>query len=292
VEGTRRMNDLPIRAKNRLASLREELANATSLKNATVARVSDTFKALRNNPEGPQSEDVKFELQRLETVQRVAMEKYEALSHLVANLDKWVQMNTRPLADAKAARIKERSGLTWFDRIHSTRTEIAKCALELREVEKAELPLDELRAQVTKWVMEHARRATPRITASHREGFKVEFGQLQNFDSMRFGSPSDRGIVEPIMFHCLFHPKAVIERLYEQLSDRPTPDLVLSPADRDKQLTKLKDDLIRLERTEEQLVAEAEATYGHYVERRREANPMAVLGLAFEQRAAAETKVA
>jgi hypothetical protein len=118
-------------------------------------------------------------------------------------------------------------------------------------------------------------RCRPKINASHF-GFNVEWGGDQR--TLGFGQP----IVPD--FLCAIFPDEMIELLTTEAAKHAiTPKLTLAPAERDAKLAELRELILRLERSEEQLIGQAENDYHHYVDRRPNAAPLAVLGLAIEK---------
>jgi uncharacterized phage infection (PIP) family protein YhgE len=273
-----RMTTLPDKARRKLATLQQERDTAQEIVRSTVNRVGDTIRALQINPEGPQAADIEFELTRLRATQGKAQQKFEALSSLLANLRMWLSQ-VKPhvqLVDAKSVKIKERSGESIFDAIDRTRSEISKMASELRDVRDAGLPLDEVKAQAAKWVEQQARRASPKITATQKE-FNIEFGVQSSFTNPApdFGA-----------FMALLAGDDLLDLLCKEIEKLPVPKLVLTPAERDKRMGETKESLLRLERTEEQLIILAEQD-DHVVPRRPAADPAAVLGVVVERAAKA-----
>jgi hypothetical protein len=272
------MIPLTPRARQKLAELQEEKDSAQALVTSTLSRVGEADRALGNNPEGTNVADWEFELSRLRANLGKHQQRFEMLSTLVTNIRRWLseQKHNAVLSDWKPAKLKERSGETTFDAIGRTRSDIATLSRELRDVRDAGLPLDELYAQAAKWVATQALRCTPKITASQKE-FRIEFGQQSSFT---LPAP------DMVSYFCWYDGDAIVNLLKKEIDKLPVPKLVLTPADRDKRMSELKESLLRLERIEEQLIMVAEQD-DHVVPRRPAADPAAVLGVVVERAAKA-----
>lgn len=274
------MNTLPPKARQKLAILQEKKESAQALVTSTLSRVGEADRALGNNPEGQHSGDWEFELSRLRANLGKHQQRFEQLSSLVANIRRWLN-EQRPsvvLSDAKPIKIRERSGASIFDAIDRTRSEISVLASQLRDVRDAGISREELYAQAAKYVQTQAVRAEPRITASFKE-FRIEFGVQSSFTNPGPDLPA---------FLCWLDPDAVLGLLTKKIDTLPVPKIVLTPAERDTRTAELKQSLLRLERTEEQLIVQAEQEHDQFVPRRPTADPAAVLGVVAER----EVKVA
>ena len=272
------MITLTPKARLKLAALQEAKDSAQALVTSTLRRVGDTDRALGNNPQGVNAADMEFELSRLRANLGKQQQRFEMLSTLVGGIQQWLgtQKPNVVLSDWKPAKLKERSGETTFDAIDRVRTEIATLSRELTDVRDAGLPKEELYAQASKWVQTQALRCTPKITASQKD-FKIEFGQQTSFTT-----PPP----EIVSYFCWYDGDAIVDLLCKEIDKLPVPKVVMTPADRDKRMSELKDSLLRLERTEEQLIVLAEQD-DHVVPRRPMADPAAVLGVVVERAAKA-----
>jgi hypothetical protein len=271
-----RMIILTPKARQVLAKLQEEKDSAQALVTSTLSRVGEADRALGNNPEGVNAADLEFEITRLRANLGKHQQRFEMLSTLVANIRRWLseQKPNAVLSDWKPAKLKERSGESTFDAIDRVRTEIASLSRDLRDVRDAGLPREELYAQAAKWVATQAMHCTPKITATQKD-FKIEFGQQSSFTN-----PAP----DMVSYFCWYDGDAIVGLLCKEIDKLPVPKLVLTPADRDRRMSELKEALLRLERTEEQLIVLAEQD-DHVVLRRPASSPEAILGVVVERAA-------
>jgi hypothetical protein len=269
------MTTLPDKARRKLSALQQERDTAQALVTTTLARISEANSTLGYSSDGATVADQEFNLTRLRAQLGKEQQRFEQLSMLVANLRRFLA-ELRPnivLSDSKPLKLKERSGESVFDAIDRVRMEIATLSSELRDVRDAGLPIDELKAQAAKWVRSQALRCTPKITATQKK-FDVTFGEQSSFTNPPPDLPA---------FLAWLDPDAVTDLLCKEIEKQPVAKLVLTPADRDRRMSELKETLLRLERSEEQLIAAAEQEHEQFVARRPMADPAAVLSVVVER---------
>jgi hypothetical protein len=272
------MITLPDKARRKLGLLQTELETTQANVSSTLTQISLANQTIGYSNEGTTVADQEFNLSRLRAKLGKEQTKFQQLSGLLANLRRFLTENVKRsdvLVDAKPVKLKERSGESTFDAIDRIRMEISSHSSELKDVRDAGLPLDEVRAQAVKWIHQQGLRCTPKITATQKK-FDITFGEQQSFTNPAPDLPA---------FLCWLDPEAMLDLLSKEIGNRPVPKLVLTPADRDRRMSELKELLLRLERSEEQLISQAEAEHDQFMERRPNADPMAVLGLAIEKRA-------
>jgi hypothetical protein len=271
------MIKLPDKARQKLTILQQERDTAQALVTSTLSRISDTGRALDNNPTGEHAADMEFELTRLRAHLGQYQAKFEQLSMLHGNVRRWIN-DVKPnavLSDCKPIKLRERAGESTIDAIGRVRGEIGVLAGEQRQAMDAGLPRDEIRAQVAKFVQSQAMRCKPHIMANHRD-FSITFG-----DQSSFTNPAP----DHIAFLCWFDPDTAADLLNNEVDRQFPPDeaaFVMTPADRVLRLAEIKASLLRLELTEEQLIERAEEE-GQVVPRRPAADPAAVLGILVER---------
>jgi hypothetical protein len=272
------MIELTPKARSKFSVLQESMYGAQALVTSTLSRISLTDRALGNSPSGPNSADMEFELTRLRALLGKHQQSFEMQSTMVANIRRWIaeQKTNVVLVDWKAPKLKERSGESTADAVGRVRVEIATLSREQRDVRDAGLPRDELYAQCVKWTQMQASRCNPKITATHKD-FRIEFGTQTSFT---LPAP------DIVSYFAWYDPETVIDLLKKEIDKMPVPALVMLPAERDARMTSIKEQLLRLERTEEQLIELAEQD-DHIIPRRPLADPAALLGVVVERAAKA-----
>jgi hypothetical protein len=140
---------------------------------------------------------------------------------------------------------------------------------ELRILQAAPLPIAELKEYASMWVIERARRGAPRVSADR--------GQLhiQFTDPNSGGRPAD----DFVAFQCWLDGPAVVKRPQAEIDALNLDDAKSVSGDvRVVKIRELEERILDCEFLEEQHIERAQAE-GMFMLRRRNANPMAVLGV-------------
>lgn len=151
------------------------------------------------------------------------------------------------------------------------RQAIADRKRALAETEAAALPIEAAMERAQRWVMEQA--ATYRCDAA--AAFLYADAPLSHVALI----PPNPTTAQVTAAHCVTNPEGVLAAIEAALLDaQHKAALVLTAAERDERLKSLRDEIFRLEVTEEEIIAAAEAA-GFEIARRADADPRAVLSV-------------
>lgn len=267
---------LPPKAYARAMGLLEAEQQALSLSTSTSQRISEAQRTLALNPNGPQADDIRLEIEHLEAARVRYQDQYRQRANLRAQVEHYLSKLSADasLADAKVVKAKTKDGETLLQAVKRVRGQIAELTSEQSAVKQAGLPIGEMKALAKNWIAERAASARPTITASH-DRFDVNFVDPTAFTSR----------VDPIGALCWFDPERMKASLFEQIDSMPKSKLALSPTEKAERLQELQDTLFNLERQEEAFIVAAEEV-GQIVPRRPNASPAAILGLIVDRRRA------
>ncbi|MDA9521299.1 hypothetical protein XI06_13185 [Bradyrhizobium sp. CCBAU 11434] len=264
---------LPPKAHLKILALEDSEQAALTLASSTTRRISELRSALGLNPNSPNADAMRLEVERLELLQRKHQDQHRQRADLNNRVRRY--LSTLParahLADARPARIKLKDGETFLAAIERIRTQIAHLASDRLNVEQSGLPVSEMKAQAKKWITESAIRGRPTIKASH-DRFEVIFVDPAAY-SMHLDVPS---------LLAWFDPQGMELKLNELIDAMPAPKLALTPSEKIERLRKIADDVLDQERLEEAIIVLAEET-GQHVPRRPNCDPRALLGLVVDR---------
>jgi hypothetical protein len=260
---------LPPTAREKLSILDDDVAEAQYALNASLRRLSDLNRVLGNAPHADGAADLEFEISRLRAKQIEQSLRHREAALIAAHVRGWLRelpVGTT-FEDAKPSKAKDRltsDGL--LEAVARVRAEIASLQAERRKVQQAPPPIRDLRAKASDYVDHLVARGRPRITAT-QDQFAV------TFESGGFSSKAD--IVAILAW---LDPKALLDRLHDELKAMPQPGLTLSAKDKVAALSGLRVRIAALERDEEALI---EAAHSRRIDiaRRPDADPAAILNL-------------
>jgi hypothetical protein len=263
------MQQLPHRARAKLEALAEEESAAQDNARTITARLSALSRALATAPT-EEAANVEHEMSRLRGRLGDASAKHHALADLNARLDHWLAtIGNVQLDDCRPVKVNL-AGKTLREAASRIRARIAALQSERQKVEHCGLPLADLKEQAAAYVAGLRERGKPRILYGHARPFAVSFEMM---------TP---GAFTPTLDFAAAlawaDPTSFLQRLIEDLESQPKASLSLSAKQRAERLTTLEAELMVLEREDEAIVCEAEAT-GPAISRRIDADPRAVLGL-------------
>jgi hypothetical protein len=193
-------------------------------------------------------------------------ERHKSNSGLVANIESHLRKlpsDTRLVAAPKPT-VTLREGEPVEEALRLLRADIVELKDEARRVRAAQLPKAEQKEKASGFVVSQA---PPRLICTH-DHFAVEFS----------GPTGPTNHPSPLAVLAWFDRDALVARLHAEIAAQPDPELALTAAEKRDRLAKLRADLLAAERLEETLIERA-MLQGMYIERRRNADPMAVLGV-------------
>ncbi|MCK1641492.1 hypothetical protein IVA95_29085 [Bradyrhizobium sp. 157] len=139
-------------------------------------------------------------------------------------------------------------GETHQQLVADLRIRIVKLIGERSQVERAALPVDEIKAQAKAWITRRAIKARPAIVATH-EKFDVKFSFM---DPEAF-TPT----LDPLALLAWFDPECLEDKLNELIDEMPKPKFAMTPAEESQRLAAIKAELADAERLEVALIDDA-----------------------------------
>jgi hypothetical protein len=262
---------LPSGARGKLRALEDSENEVQALVSVTMRRISELSKALDLNPNSDDAANIEQELSRLRGRLGEQQTRHHARSNLNAKIRHW--LSTIPadasLADAKPVKAKLKAGENLASAVHGLREQIDALHNERRKVEQAGVPLADAKAAAQAYVDSLTIRGRPRIVAEH-ERFTV------TFDALVEGAYTPKPDLAAVL--AWLDPKALAQRLMDELDAAPKPALALSNKAKADKLTMIAVSVAALEYEEETLISESEIE-GPALARRPDASPAAILGV-------------
>lgn len=162
-------------------------------------------------------------------------------------------------------------------KLETIRRKIGEMKARHREVERAPLPVEEIRERVRGWIAARAEKYRPGELRGFTHPVSGRVGGILGPEFLRDWRADSASQFEAML--CSLLPERVeavlLARIVEEVGDREPG---LPSAERAQRLAEIDRELFRLETEEEQFIEQFEAE-GQDVVRREDANPAAVLGL-------------
>lgn len=263
---------LPLKARTKFADLQDAAREAESLAGATSRRISELGHAIELAPSDPEYvASSEFELTRLRAKLRDQQRRHQELAQLVMSLRTWLQQvpDSAVLADVKPSRVKLGKDETYASAIAMVRDLIATLTADMRLVEHAIPPLDQVKASALAYVEQLQRRGRPRIKADYGGKLELSFGNGEAY--------SQKADIGALL--AWFDPATLTKRLLTEIEQQAQPGLRLSAEEKATRRAALADQIDNLERQEEAIL-ETALSEGQVIERRAQASPAAILGVA------------
>lgn len=261
---------LPAGAHARILALVDQEQQAHTLSLSAVRQIGELQKAIGLNPHGDKAAAWEIEVNRLRISQQQHHARHRALADLNARVRHYFATLPADVAIEDARRIKPKlKGETHQQAVARIRDEIEKLIAERTNVQSAGLPIDELKAQAKRWIVERAFKGRPAITATH-ERFDVAFSCM---DGNAF-TPS----LDVLALLAWFDPEHLEAKLIELIDELPKPKLAMTPTEKAKRLASIASELLDLERLE---IAHIDAAQdeGTIIPVRGNIDPQALLGI-------------
>lgn len=224
-------------------------------------------------------EAVTAELQRAAAQQSDRTERLANGERLAAALRDWI--DRQPVGTALCAHPTRPPSLEKDDSYASAlarvRSEIAAAKGEVEQARAAPLPKSELKREARRYVERLAELGRPSIT-THSGTFAISWQLGLNTPISQTSRLQELGPVNPALATLAWlDAGTMIRRLEQEIDALPQQDGIAS-TDRPRSVAQIAERLLDLERGEEALIVAALES-GLAVQRRPDANPLAVLGL-------------
>jgi hypothetical protein len=241
---------LPPRARAKIFTLIDQEAALQTAMHANLRQISELGKAYDISSDDQRRIEIKQESDHRQEVQATQRERHHALADLNGKIRRFLDLLAvdAVLDDAKPPKIKLKPGQTHQQAVAELRGQIVKLISERSQVERAALPIAEIKAQVKKWINQHSMRTQPQIVANH-ETFTVKFEHYLD------------GALAPVLdiaaMLAWFDPEHFEEKLMALIDQMPTPKLAMTPTEKSERLAAIKVELGDAERLESALIDDA-----------------------------------
>lgn len=262
---------LPPRARARIFGLADQEAAVQTAMQSNLRHISELAKAHDLASDEQHKIELKEESDRRQEVLETQQDRHRALADLNGRIRRF--LDTLPanvsLEDAKPVKVKLKAGQTHQQAVTELRTQIVRLIGERSQVERAALPIDEIKAQAKKWITERAMQARPSIVATH-EKFDIKF----TFMDPEAFTPT----LDPLALLAWFDAEYLERKLGELIDEMPKPRLALTPSVKAERLAGIKTALGDAERLECALIDDA-MDNGSIIDHRPNIDIKALLGI-------------
>jgi hypothetical protein len=273
-----------------IAELRLQRQSYESRRRQLVAAAQFGGFAKNENSSLVRAEDEKIakvdgEIARLAQLEEVRSARWQATSQLLANVERWLSAlpATARVAswDGEAPKLKK--GENSIGALERVRHRIRELSAEAHAVRSAPITSEMAKARIAAQVEEVAARGLPDVYQVIEHGERLAWpkarAEVQTFP----GPGGDHGkplITVPDVLAILawVAKDELLAKLFDEVDQRADDGAALTDEERAARLDEIATDLLVAERAEESLV-ELAAAEGFTIDRRPDANPMAILGL-------------
>lgn len=268
---------LPPRARAKIFTFAETEASLMTAIHANQTQIRELEDALAMTTEDQRKLDLHEMIAQRREVQTTHRARHHAIADLNGRIRRYLDMLPADalLDDAKPPKIKLK-GETHQQAVANLRGQIVKLISERGQVERAALPIAEIKAQVKKWITERSMRTVPQIVATH-ETFTVK---LEHYIDGALAPVPD--IAAMLAW---FDPEHFEAKLMALIDQMPKPKLAMTPSEKAERLAAIKVELGDAERLECALVDDA-MDNGIIIDHRPNVDIRALLGLVVTKKSA------
>lgn len=264
------MAQIPTMAQIRLDRVETRAMEAHDAVASVARRTSELSRALGTAP-ASEIRSIEGEIARLQGRLAELQERHRHLANLTANLRYWMAGAAGDYEMAKMPKLARQKGETLGQAVAKVRAQIRELAAQRVRIMQCGLPTTELKEQASAFVRAQQERGKPSLSFGHSQTFAA------TFNAMIDGAWAAQHDVAA--YFAWMDGPALERRLHEMLDKVPKPALTMSSAERASKLAAIEAELLASERDEESLI-EASEEEGPVIERRLDADPRAVLGIA------------
>lgn len=268
------ISDLPQHARAKFTRLHDFENDAHALMSSPQKRMTELRAMLTNAPNGEHAASANREITRLEHQFMLYRERWTMAVGLNTQITHWLSSVPAGaiLIDAHDPCISEAERATLLPTVESLRKSISDLRDEIKKTRRAPLPPNEKKQLMRAHIAALGGSCTPEIS----------FAGDQCTLSFQQGPEISRAHNLTLALAWL-DPERLMARLDVVIDRQPAPDFALTVTARNKRMAELTEMLGEHERKEEKLI-ELAADLGHPIDRRRDADPAAVLNLKIKQR--------
>ncbi|MGY4433699.1 prefoldin subunit 5 [Bradyrhizobium sp. F1.13.1] len=264
------MAQIPTLAQIRLDRIETRAMEAHDAVASVARRASDLSKALGTAP-ASDIRSIEGEIARLQGRLAELQERHRHLANLTANVRYWMSGAAGDYEMAKIPKPTRQKGETLGQAVARVRAQIRELTAERVRIMQCGQPIDELKEQASAFVRAQQERGKPSLSFGHDRAFAATFNAMTNE-----AWTAQHNVAAYLAW---IDGPALERRLHEMLDKAPKPALTMSSAERASKLAAIEAELLASERDEESLI-EASEEEGPVIQRRLDADPRAVLGIA------------
>lgn len=264
------MAQIPTLAQVRLDRIETRAMEAHDAVASVARRASELSKALGTAP-ASEIRSIEGEIVRLQGRLAELQERHRHLANLTANVRYWMAGAAGDYEMAKMPKPTRRKGETLGQAVARVRALIRDLAAQRVRIMQCGLPTAELKEQASAFVRAQQERGKPSLSFGHDRTFAATFNAMTD---KAWTAQHD------VAAYLAWIDGAALERrLHEMLDKAPKPALTMSSGERAAKLAAIEAELLASERDEESLIEVSEEE-GPVIQRRLDADPRAVLGIA------------
>lgn len=262
---------LPPRARAKIFTLIDQETALQTAMSANLRQINELSKAYDISSDDQHKIALKQESDHRQEVQTTQRERHHAIADLNGRVRRFLDLLAADavLDDAKRPKIKLKSGQTHQQAVAELRSQIMKLISERGQVERAALPIAEIKAQLRKWINQHSMRTQPQIVANH-ETFTVKFEHYLD--------AAHAPVLDIAAMLAWFDPEHFEEKLVALVDQMPEPKLAMTPSEKAERLAAIKVELSDAERMECALIDDA-LDNGIMIDHRPNVDIRALLGV-------------
>lgn len=264
------MAQIPTLAQIRLDRIETRAMEAHDAVASVARRASELSKALGTAP-ASEIPSIEREIARLQGRLAELQERHRHLANLTANVRYWMAGAGGDYEMAKMPKPTRQKGETLGQAVARVRAHIRELAAQRVRIMQCGQPAAELKEQASAFVRGKQERGKPSLSFGHGQTFAAIF------NAMIDGAWTAQHDVAAYL--AWIDGAALERRLHEMLDKVPKPALTMSSAERVSKLAAIEAELLASERDEEGLI-EASEEEGPVIQRRLDADPRAILGIA------------
>jgi hypothetical protein len=269
---------LPPKARAKIFTLADQEAAIQTAMHSNLRHINELGKAYDIATDPQAKIELKQETDRRQQVQETQRERHKHLADINGKVRRFLDLlpADASVEDAKPVKIKLKPGETHQQAVATLRLNIVKLLSERSQVERAALPVDEIKAQAKKWIVKRSLEGRPSIVATH-EKFDVRFTTV---DPEAFTAALD-----PLALLAWYDPDYLEGKLNDLIDLMPKPKFALTPAAKAERLASIKQDLADAERLECALI-EAAQDIGIILDYRAQTDVRCLLGISVSRKKA------
>ena len=263
---------LPTKARAKIFALFDQQQQLATLMHSTQRQITELNHSTNTAPLSEHAV-INKEVARLQALRERHTERHRAFADLNSKVRRFLDMLPADavIEDAKVVKVKLK-GETHQQAVATLRGQVMQLIAERSQVERAALPVDEVKAQAKKWITERAMKGRPAITANY-ETFEVKF-----FARGWTHTPTP----DVLSLLAWYDPEYLEGKLNALIDERPQQKFTLTPSEKAERLAAIKVELGDAERLECAIIDDA-LDDGIIIDHRPNVDIRALLGIVLQR---------